>query len=144
MQRKVYLLEQPLEEARQQYLEHLAQQGALAPGPPEEIASAEAVGRVTAEPVFAAVSSPHFHASAMDGLAVRAGDTFGATETTPLTLRVGVDAHVVDTGDPLPPDCNAVIMIEDVHWTGEDTFEITAAAFPWQYVRVIGEDLVAT
>lgn len=144
MQRKVYLSEQPLEEARQKYLEHLAEQGALVPGPPEEIASAEAVGRVTAEPVFAAVSSPHFHASAMDGLAVRAGDTFGATETTPLTLRVGVDAHVVDTGDPLPPDCNAVIMIEDVHWTGEDTFEITTAAFPWQYVRVIGEDLVAT
>jgi putative molybdopterin biosynthesis protein len=144
VKRKVYLSEQPLEEARQKYLEHLDQQGALVPGPPEEIAAADAVGRVTAAPVFAAVSSPHFHAAAMDGVAVRARDTFGASETTPLTLRLGPTVQVVDTGDPLPENCDAVIMIEDVHWTGEDTFEIFAAAFPWQHVRVMGEDLVAT
>jgi putative molybdopterin biosynthesis protein len=144
MQRKVYLTEQPLEEARQKYLEYLEREGALSPGPPEEIAAEEGAGRVTAEPVFAVVSSPHFHAAAMDGLAVRARDTFGATETTPLTLRVGEQARVVDTGDPLPEGCDAVIMIEEVHWTGDDAFEITAAAFPWQHVRVIGEDLVAT
>jgi putative molybdopterin biosynthesis protein len=144
MQRKVYLTEQPLEEARQKYLERLEQVGALSPGPPEEIVAEEGAGRVTAEPVFAVVSSPHFHAAAMDGLAVRARDTFGATEITPLTLRVGGQARMVDTGDPLPEGCDAVIMIEEVHWAGPDTFEITAAAFPWQNVRVIGEDLVAT
>jgi len=142
--RNVYLSEQPLEEARQEYLAFLAREGALAPGPPEEIPVIEAAGRVTAAPVFAAVSSPHFHAAAMDGLAVRARDTFGATEISPLTLRVPDQARVVDTGDPLPEGADAVIMIEDVHWTAEDAFEITSAAFPWQHVRVIGEDLVAT
>ncbi len=144
MKRNVYLAERPLEEARREYLAFLAAAGALAPGSPEEVPVIEAAGRVTAAPVFAAVSSPHFHAAAMDGLAVRARDTFGAAEITPLTLRVPDQAQVVDTGDPLPEGTDAVIMIEDVHWTAEDAFEITAAAPPWQHVRVIGEDLVAT
>ena len=49
----------------------------------EEVAVAEAVGRVTAEPVWAAVSSPAYDAAAMDGIAVRAADTAGASETAP-------------------------------------------------------------
>jgi putative molybdopterin biosynthesis protein len=138
------LSERPLEEARQEYLAFLAAAGALAPGPPEEVPVIGAAGRVTAAPVFAAVSSPHFHAAAMDGLAVRARDTFGAAEISPLTLRVPDQAQVVDTGDPLPEGADAVIMIEDVHQTADDAFEITAAAPPWQHVRMIGEDLVAT
>ena len=46
--------------------------------------------------------------------AVRAGDTYGASDTTPIRLRAGESAHAVDTGDPLPEGCNAVIMIENV------------------------------
>ena len=142
--RDVYLSDKPLEEALGGYLVHLAGAGALRPAPPESVAVEDAVGRVTAAPIFARVSSPHYHASAMDGIAVRSADTFGASDALPKKLRLGDQVVIADTGDPLPAGCDAVIMIEDVHFTGEDTFEITSAAVPWQHVRVIGEDVVAT
>lgn len=144
MKRNVYLSETPWEDALAEYLEVLQAEGALKPAPPESIPTIEALGRVTAEPVFARNSSPHFNAAAMDGYAVRAKDTFGATENTPLRLKVGRQAQAADTGDPLPEGCDAVIMVEDVHAVGEDEIEIITPAFPWQHVRMIGEDIVAT
>ncbi|MHA6630540.1 molybdopterin biosynthesis protein [Pseudonocardia sichuanensis] len=100
---------------------------------------AEAVGRVTAEPVWARRSSPAFDASGMDGIAVRAADTVGAAETTPVLLR---DFAVVDTGDPLPEGYDAVVMREHVHRVGEAA-EVRAAVPPYQHVRSIGEDIAA-
>jgi len=144
MKRDVYLSDRPLEEALQGYMEVLKSQGALRPGRPEKIAVEKSAGRVTAAPVYAGNSSPHYHASAMDGIAVRSVDTIGASEKTPITIRLGEGAVVVDTGDPLPEGCDAVIMIEDIHFTAEEFFEIISAATPWQHVRVIGEDIVAT
>ncbi|MGB9791901.1 MAG: molybdopterin biosynthesis protein [Thermacetogeniaceae bacterium] len=142
--RQRYLENVPLEEALERYLSELQEIGALEPGRPEKIPVEEARGRVTASPVFAAVSSPHYHAAAMDGIAVNAADTFGANDTSPLRLRLGIQAFVVDTGDPLPEGCNAVIMIEDVHFTEEESVEIIAPAVPWQHVRVVGEDFIET
>lgn len=142
--RQHYLENIPLEEALERYLSRLEEIGALKPGKPERIPVERARGRVTAAPVFAAISSPHYHAAAMDGIAVNAADTFGATDTAPLCLRLGSQAFVVDTGDPLPAGCNAVIMIEDVHFTDEDGVEIIAPAVPWQHVRMIGEDFIET
>jgi putative molybdopterin biosynthesis protein len=101
-----------------------------------------AAGRVTAEPVWAARSSPPFDAAAMDGIAVRAADTVGAGETTPIRLDSSAYA-VVDTGDPLEPGFDAVIMREQVHLVDSDA-EIRAAASPYQHVRSIGEDVTAT
>src|SRR5215208_2751860 len=101
----------------------------------------EAVGRVTAEPVWARASSPPFDAAAMDGVAVRAADTVGAGETTPVRLEAGA-FEVVDTGDPIPGDFDAVVMREDVHTDG-DAVELRAAAAPYQHVRSIGEDVSA-
>lgn len=144
MKRDVYLEDKPLEEALEGYLAHLEKTGALKPGPAEIIPTEEAAGRVTAVPVYAKNSSPHFHAAAMDGVAVRSEDTFGATDAEPKRMQLGERAKVVDTGDPLPEECDAVIMIEDVHFISEDVFEITSSAVPWQHVRVIGEDVVAT
>jgi len=144
MKRDVYLEDKPLEEALRGYMAHLEEAGALEPGPAETIPTEDAVGRVTAVPIYARNSSPHYHASAMDGVAVIAADTFGASEAEPKELKLGDRVQVVDTGDPLPGDCDAVIMIEDVHFNGEEIFEITSAAVPWQHVRVIGEDIVAT
>ena len=72
------------------------------------------LGRVTAEPIWARISSPHYHASAMDGFAVHADRTNGAMPSQPVTLRVGAGAEYVDTGDPLPEWANAVIPIENV------------------------------
>ncbi|WP_003544422.1 molybdopterin biosynthesis protein [Desulfotomaculum nigrificans] len=142
--RDVYLNDKPWEEALAEYLQHLAAKGALQPGTPEVIPTEQALGRVTAEPVFAQISSPHYNASAMDGIAVDSAITFGASDATPKRLQLGDKAQVVDTGDPIPPGCDAVIMIEDVHFVTDDVFEITSAAAPWQHVRAIGEDVVAT
>ena len=102
----------------------------------------EAVGRVLAEPVWAARSSPPFDAAAMDGIAVRAEDTVGASETAPARLEPGT-YEVVDTGDPLPADFDAVVMREVVHEVDGGGVELRAAATPYQHVRSIGEDVSA-
>jgi len=101
----------------------------------------QAVGRVTAEPVWATRSSPPFDAAAMDGIAVHSADTVGAGETSPVRLAAG-SFEIVDTGDPIPGDFDAVVMREDVHEV-EGGVELQAAAAPFQHVRSIGEDVSA-
>ncbi len=102
----------------------------------------EAVGRVTAEPVWATRSSPSFDAAAMDGIALRAQDTVGASESTPAFVEQG-SFDVVDTGDPLPEGFDAVVMREHVHHDDAGRVELRAAAVPYQHVRSIGEDVSA-
>src|SRR3954471_10159892 len=104
---------------------------------------ADAVGHVTAAPVWAQRSSPSFDASAMDGIAVRAADTVGASESTPVLLERGAYV-VVDTGDPLPEGFDAVVMREHVHRDDAGRAELRAAVAPYQHVRSIGEDVSAT
>ncbi len=107
--------------------------------PSERVGLADSLGRVTAEPVWATRSSPSFDASAMDGIAVRAADTVGASETTPVLVDPG-SYVVVDTGDPLPEGFDAVVMREQVHYVGKAA-ELRAAVPPYQHVRSIGEDV---
>jgi len=142
-ERKIYLEDIPLEEAWRRFTGALAAAGLGAPFPGEDVPVAEALGRVTAAPVWARISSPHYHAAAMDGYAVRAAETVGATETAPLRLALGTQAVYVDTGDPLPAWADAVIPIEHVQ-IGEDAIEIMAPLPPWRNVRPMGEDIVAT
>ena len=109
--------------------------------PAERVPVDEAAGLVTAAPVWATRSSPPFDAAGMDGIAVLAADTLGASETTPVRLRP--DAYViVDTGDPMPAGLDSVVMREQVHYLG-DTAELRAAVPPYQHVRSIGEDVSA-
>ena len=110
----------------------------------EEIPLAAALGRVTAEAVFARVSSPNYNAAAMDGIAVRAADTTEATEIRPVNLKLGRDFIYVNTGNQIQDPYDAVIMIEDVIHKAEDDIEILQSAYPWQHIRQIGEDIVAT
>ncbi len=110
----------------------------------ERIPAVEALGRVTAAPVFAKVSSPHFHTAAMDGYAIKASASFGAGPDRPLRMTVGNDAHPVNTGRPLPDGTDAVIMIENVNFLNQESFEIEAALVPWENVRRVGEDFVAS
>src|ERR671910_835960 len=122
------------------------QEACAAAGCPERVDAValpldQTVGRVTAEPVWATRSSPPFDAAAMDGIAVRAADTVGASETSPVVLPDG-SFEVVDTGDPVPGDFDAVVMREEVHEIG-DGVELRAAAAPYQHVRSIGEDVSA-
>jgi putative molybdopterin biosynthesis protein len=144
MPRDIYLEDIPLEEAQSRFWAALDRAGALTPLAAERTPIDQSLGRVTAEPVFARLSVPHYHAAAMDGVAVRADDTVGASETAPIQLIVGAQAIWVDTGDPLPPGTNAVIMAEQIQDLGDDRLEILAAVAPWQHVRSMGEDLVAT
>ena len=139
--RNVYLKMKSLEEARQILFDHFPGTGTM---PAEGVAPPDAVGRVLAEPVTAAVSSPNFHAAAMDGVAVKAEETFGASETRPKALAVGTQAIFLNTGHVMPKGTDAVIMIENIQTVDDDRIRIEAPAFPWQHVRKMGEDIVAT
>ncbi len=135
-----YLTNIPLEKAREDYLNLLNSHGF---GPRTEVIPVwDACGRVTAQAVYAHICAPHYAASAMDGVAVSAKDTFGATETTPITLN-REQYIVLDTGDPIPDNCDAVIMVEDIVKNEDGTITIHAAAAPWQHIRQIGEDICA-
>lgn len=140
-QRNIYLNMKTLKEARQILFEQFSLSQPLLK---ETISVPDAVGRVLAEPVIAVISSPNFHLSAMDGIAVTAATTFGASETRPKELVMDTDAFYVNTGHVMPENTDAVIMIEHVNDMGRGRVEIEAPAFPWQNVRKVGEDIVAT
>lgn len=135
-----YLTNVPLEQAREEYLKLLTANGYGSES--ETVAVQNACGRITAQAVYAHISAPHYAASAMDGIAVHAKDTFGATETTPVRLTPA-QYVVVDTGDPVPEGCDAVIMVEDIVREEDDAVTIYGAAAPWQHIRQIGEDICA-
>jgi putative molybdopterin biosynthesis protein len=114
-----------------------------------------ALGRTLSEPVWAKTSSPHYHASAMDGFAIRAAETVGALPSKPVSLQIPTEACYLDTGDPIPPGFDSVIPIEntealDEHGNLTDairdpaTIRIRASVAPWTHVRPLGEDIVAT
>ena len=103
----------------------------------EKVPVIHAVGRVVAIPVYAKYSVPEVNIAAMDGIAVRSRDTIGAGDTTPVTLEHYVR---VNTGNIVPPEYDAVIMIEDV-WEVNENFQIRRSVVPWQHVRPAGEDI---
>ncbi|MBU0513059.1 MAG: hypothetical protein KJ638_15340 [Chloroflexi bacterium] len=152
----VYLHDIPLDEAKSRLETALKAANCWGILGVEEIPLDEhALGRVLAEPVWAKISSPHYHASAMDGFAVRSAETEGATPTSPLVLIYGPQTEYVDTGDPLPAWADAVIPIENVEPLAADgapsldprqphAIRIRAALTPWKHVRPMGEDMVAT
>jgi putative molybdopterin biosynthesis protein len=154
--RNIYLEDIPIKAAWAAWREALQTADRWQPLGQETVPVAEALGRVTAVPIWAKLSSPHYHASAMDGYALRAADSAGATETSPIRLTLVEDWHKpnvarpacpVNTGQPLPPWANAVIMIEHTQAVIVDerpAIEIRAAAHPWHHVRAMGEDMVAT
>jgi putative molybdopterin biosynthesis protein len=140
LERNVYLQSVPLEEAKEKFFGAIPFKNLVHK---ESIPVEESLGRVTAEPAFAVISSPHYAAAAMDGFAVKAEVTYGASEVSPKKLALGQEAIPVDTGNAIPDGCNAVIMIEDV-FEKEGAIEIRHPAVPWQHMRSIGEDIVAT
>jgi putative molybdopterin biosynthesis protein len=139
-----YLSNEPLADAIKKYNDALTDAGIGGPLAAERIPIGDALGRVTSEAVIAKISSPFYHSAAMDGYAVKFIDTFGAAETRPKRLKVSSQAVAIDTGDPMPDGFDAVIMIEDVEKISESEIEILKPATPWQHVRLVGEDIVAT
>jgi putative molybdopterin biosynthesis protein len=157
----VYLHDIPLPEAKAHFKQALQDAGLWRVLGEEIIPLDErALGRVTSEAIWARISSPHYHASAMDGFAVKSQETNGAQPASPVRLWAGgeeqpLQAQYVDTGDPLPDWANAVIPIENVesldelgHITSEirrpARIRIRASVAPWSHVRPLGEDIVET
>lgn len=152
----IYLHDIPLPQARSILEEALQANGKGGVLGIEQIAVDEqALGRVLAKPIWANISSPHYHASAMDGYAVRSESTDSAAPASPTDLAIGSQASYVDTGDVLPPWSDAVIPVENVELVYEGdasgnqqaiptVIRIRSAVTPWSHVRPMGEDIVAT
>jgi len=140
MRRHIYLRMKSMAEARELFLSRFDLSGMLAA---EEIPTVTVRGRVTAAPVWARRSSPATHQAAMDGFAVSASTTFGATPEKPKQLALGREAFPINTGHSLPLGTDAVIMVEHIPDPEADPIVVEAPVFPWQNVRRIGEDLVA-
>jgi len=148
---KVYLHDIPFQEAWSRWVESLFEVNLWNALEAEEVDLEHALGRVTAEPVWARISSPHYHAAAMDGFALRALDVREARDKAPVKLRVGEQAQYVDTGDAMPPWADAVVPIEHVEFMGArqdprrpEQIVVRSSVAPWAHVRPMGEDLVAT
>ena len=145
MHESPFISDVPAESALRTWLDACAAAGCPMRLEGVSVSLEDAVGRVTAAPVWATRSSPVGDSAAMDGIAVLASDTAGATQTTPLQL--GPDAYeVVDTGDPIPDGFDAVVMREHVHYVTTpdgEAAEIMSAVPPYDHVRSIGEDVSA-
>jgi putative molybdopterin biosynthesis protein len=107
------------------------------PGRTETVALVDSVGRVVASPVYAKYSVPEVNIAAMDGIAVKSGDTLGATEQAPVTLG---HAMRVNTGNIVPQEFDAVVMVEET-WEREGKFQVRKPVAPGQHIRLAGEDI---
>ena len=140
--RRYYLQDIPLDDASSRYADALNQAGALTLTDSEQVPIQDALGRITADAIWALRSVPHYDAAAMDGVTVRSTDTVGASESSPLTLTLPDQAAWVDTGDPIPDGFDAVIMVEVVREIDDYTIEIRSPVPPYNHVRPLGEDIV--
>jgi len=140
LRRNIYLSKLTLEEAQGKFYKTLLKYKLAQPLKGELVSTEDSLGRITAEPIFARISSPYYQAAAMDGV-------------------------VINTGNPIPFGFDAVIKIEDINSLSEfrgdknkdisndftdDSKEenirgikIFSAVPPGQHIRNIGEDVVA-
>lgn len=110
----------------------------------EEVSVIDSLDRIAFKAITAKISSPNYNAAAMDGIAVKASNTLGATESNPLTLEIDKDFIYINTGNHIKEPYDSVIMIEDVIDCGKGNIQILKSVHPWQHIRQIGEDIVAT
>ena len=140
---RYYLEDIPLQEALEKFFAELEHSSCLRTSASENISLHNALGRTTGAPVWSKLSAPHYHAAAMDGIAVHADDTRGATKSNHVELTIGDQAIWLNTGDPIPQGKNAVIMTEVVDQTDPARVRIMSAVPPWSHVRPMGEDIVS-
>jgi molybdopterin molybdotransferase len=123
---------------------------------PERIQTIDSLGRVTAGPIYSPIPLPTFPRSTVDGYAVRAADTYGASESLPAYLRVigeiqmgcspdfdisPGEAGLIHTGGMLPESCNAVVMIEYTQAVGANNVEILRSVAVGENTIKVGEDV---
>ncbi len=141
VKRNIYLRTIPIADALDKARSALDRQNLVGV---ESVPVEDCLGRVTARPVMARLSSPTYHCAAMDGIAVNAQSTFIAREGNPVSLTPGTGFAMVNTGQPLPKGMDAVVMIEHVVLTDDGHALVETPVAPWTHVRRIGEDIVAT
>jgi molybdopterin molybdotransferase len=122
----------------------------------ETVPVVEAYGRVLAKTLSAPMDLPHFHRTNMDGYAVRAQDTFGASPSLPMYLKlVGTvemgkevkrafkkgETMRIATGGMLPPGADSMVMVEYTEEMGDGTVEVHRSVSPWENILRIGEDI---
>jgi molybdopterin molybdotransferase len=123
----------------------------------ETVAVRDAARRVLAADLAAPIDLPHFHRANMDGYAVRAADTFGASTSVPAYLKIAGTIEMgreatrvlrkgqamrVATGGMLPRGADAVVMVEHADELGDGRLEVRRGVSPWEHVLRIGEDIV--
>jgi molybdopterin molybdotransferase len=143
----------PVPEAIQRLLAHLPENSRLEN---ESVATINAFGRVLAEPILAPHPLPEFPRSTVDGYAVQAADTFGASSSLPAYLKLtgeirmgqpaplsimASQAALIHTGAMLPPGADAVVMLEDTQRMGDDEIEIMRPAAVGENIIEVGEDV---
>ncbi|HER23455.1 MAG TPA: molybdopterin biosynthesis protein [Candidatus Atribacteria bacterium] len=154
MKRNIYLSKLSLKEAQEKFYNTLLKYKIAYPLKGELVSTEDSLGRITTESIFAKISSPCCQAAAMDGVVVRASDTYEASESSPIILKINQGFRFINTGNSIPRGFDAVIKIEDINVIGkiasgklveseEKEIKIFSAAFPGQHIRNIGEDIVA-
>lgn len=141
-ERNYFLDDIPLMDAKERFERHVGAIGVSDDLITEFVPLRESVGRVSANAIFAKISSPHVTTSAMDGIAIRFEASLGATETRPLKLTES-DFEWVDTGDPIPTGFDSVVMIEDIQKLSDNEVVIRNPVAPYQHIRKIAEDIAA-
>lgn len=111
----------------------------------EEIPLETCTGRVLAEAVISERNVPHYRRAALDGYAVRASDTLGASPANPVLLqlsdRVEEGSSIwVHTGAAMPKGADAVVIVEDTATAG-NIVEVRAQVYPNRNVGQVGEDI---
>lgn len=107
----------------------------------EKTKTKDSLGKITSKSIYANASSPSYNASAMDGVAVLASTTFEATESNPVTITSNY-FEIINTGNVLPSEYDAVIMIEDIEENNDGSITIIKSVSSFENVRPIGEDIV--
>ncbi|MCZ7539095.1 MAG: molybdopterin molybdotransferase MoeA [Anaerolineae bacterium] len=122
----------------------------------ERVSACEALGRVTAEALHSPEALPAFRRATVDGFAARAADTFGASDSLPAYLNVSGEvlmgheardavpptgAVLIHTGGMLPPNADAVVMVEHTQRFDERTIEVLRPVAPGENVLEVGEDV---
>lgn len=151
-ERKIYLDILPIEVAKRVFTSHLSFHHSV-----EKVPLSKARGRVLAENIFSKTEVPPFDRSSMDGFAVRAEDTYQASEASPVTLTIvdrvpagkipitqvkQNDAVEVGTGAPIPPGASAVVMVEDTEEEiGSNVVQVRRAVTPGTNIASAGSDI---
>ena len=161
IKRNVYLTETPLSEAVSRFFEALDEQGVLVSAVGRTIrVDVNALGRITAAPVFAKIHLPTTTRVPWTAWPSSRSFTFAGQRAQSVTLPLmkkaltrrkgreglceGSYAVMVDTRRPASVRMRCRIMVEDLVHADDESVTIIAPAKPWQHVRTVGEDIVAT